>query len=356
MAMRAAAMCVVLVACGDPIVEIEVAATIPVGRAEVAVTVRDPGVDHLVLAVDGADVAFAIEQFPAPATCGACFDFLVRFPAIEVDAGEHELAIRAVGAGGSEIGSASAGVTFTDAPAVRRIEPSNLGDLAGVGTIEARYGVLARRPATAALSFDGVPLAHLTDAACRTECELRATVDTATPAAGRRSLVVDAVAAGETTHVDEPLQLTDVVRVRGLTFNDLPIDLFLSTPDVEVYVYDATDGRMLGCAPPSAFRDVRQAHVAYTLAADVQNVVAPISMFDTLRGLPPDHLIRFEVWEDDDGMECPAPPDPDRPDANADDLLGVSPAMTLAQWRAAGPISFGKLDVFDVAIGRPLVR
>jgi hypothetical protein len=362
--MRSAVACVflfagLLVGCAPPVVEVISTSgdVIPLGQAEVLVVVRDLDAQRVTLLVDGEPAAFDVETLRVTPSCSECADFLLRFPAVEVAAGEHELGARVADLGDREIGRGFVGVTFDAAPAVRRIEPSSIADLEGVGTIEARYGIIAREPVNVTLALRTTVVASLSRASCRTECELTGTVDTATPRPGTYQLMATATTSAGEKHLAEDIKIKDVVRVRGMTFTNLGgVDLGLSTPDVEVYVYDATDERILGCVGPGAFSSIKQTGVAYDLNVDISATASSLSLFEVLADLPEDHLIRFEVWEDDDAMECPAPPDPDRPDANADDLLGVSPALTLAAWETQAPLAFGGLSEFDIAIGRPLSR
>jgi hypothetical protein len=111
------------------------------------------------------------------------------------------------------------------------------------------------------------------------------------------------------------------------------------TPEIEVYLFDANDD-LLGCAGSrQGLREVDQAGVVYDLNAKLIN---------------PDHeygieiggdALRFEVWEDDDDPVCPV-----YPERSTNDLLGVSPTMSISKWVAIeGGVQFGSVSAFNLS-------
>lgn len=111
------------------------------------------------------------------------------------------------------------------------------------------------------------------------------------------------------------------------------------TPEIEVYLFDA-DNDLLGCAgTKQGLGQVDQAGIVYDLDA-------PLINHDHEYGIEiGGDALRFEVWEDDDDPVCPV-----YPDRMLNDVLGISPTLSISKWTAVeGGMQFGSVSTFVVS-------
>jgi hypothetical protein len=237
---------------------------------------------------------------------------------------------------------------FDDVPEFTVITPQEDEDLLGVGTVHVEVGVLERGTATIKLDIDGIEADTKTSDECASAvgCTLSYTWDTAALGAGLHELHVIATDnKGNTVEDTRSVELDDTIDVSSLQVTGQTDS---GTLEIEVYVFDNMTNQFLGCAGTVAgLGPVDASGIRYAVDAQlIDTTGAPLHAQDLTA-----HAVRFEVWEDDDNPVCPSVLDP-----NGNDLVGASPAKSLATWKTTPTTTFGNVTELAIQIGRPLSR
>lgn len=128
-----------------------------------------------------------------------------------------------------------------------------------------------------------------------------------------------------TVHVDDAVKITSI-EVTGI--DEQP------TMEIEVYLYDDTTNELLGCAG-SANGLLAVDHPDVHYAVDARLIDAsgnPLHGSDIAS-----RMLRFEVWEDDDGPVCPTPISP-----TGNNLVAKSAGASYEAWKGRStPAAFG---------------
>ena len=351
--MRALALSCFLTACnfGNPVVEI----TSPVdgtvitdhGSAIIEIHAVDVHAESIELAIDGQRLEenLAVTPRPTGKRCDPC-TFSVVWPTASVAEGVHVLTALVID-DRNEAFVDEVVLSFDDVPEFTMVSPQD-EQLYGVGTVNVALDVVERGSVDVDLSIGGVSMGTRFNETCRLGCQLTWTWDTRTiPAADYQLLFTAVDSNGHRTTTTRTVGIDDLVRVTALQVANITD----GTPplEIEVYAFDNVTGTQLGCAGSAhGLGGVDVSGTRYVVDVPLVN---PSNNDMGARELGA-NAIRFEVWEDDDTPVCPSTLNP-----GGNNLVGASPARTLAQWKATpGPHAFGNVTELSLAFDRPLTR
>jgi hypothetical protein len=304
-------------------------------------------VAELQLSVDGeVEPNVAITPRPEGQLCDPC-SFRLAWPATNVGEGTHVVQVSALPDRlGSPRDSDAIEMTFDDKPRMFGISPAPNGDLLGVGVAVVQVSVRERGQATATLAIDGVAQVPQTNDDCRgVGCTFEWAWDTTGVATGEHLLeLAVSDAHGHTVRDARTVHLDDLVKITSLEVTSISE---APTMEIEVYLFDDMTNELLGCAGSAhGLLAVDQPDVRYQVDARLISVAGtPLHGSDIA-----DRMLRFEVWEDDDGPVCPTPISP-----TGNNLVGKSTGASYEAWKTrSDPASFGMVVELGTLFGRPI--
>lgn len=312
------------------------------------VEVANANVTKLELVVDGAILpGVTVAPLPTGASCAPC-TFALTWDAIQADEGPNIATVLVYGDSPTDpVGYADLSLAFDDTPEITTTIPSANEDLTGVGMLDVTLGVKDRGATTVKLEIDGVLIGTEQRPSCKTGCSLRWPWDTRALAAGMHDLkftVSDA--KGHVVEQTHTVKLDDIITITAMQVTGITDES--GTLEIELYVFDNVTNQLLGCVGSAGgLGPVDAPDVRYNLDATLMDVNGGALGSLTLGA----NAVRFEVWEDDDAPVCPTSLNP-----SGNDLVGVSPAKTAAQWKATTMSAFANVAELRTVFERPLQR
>jgi len=228
-------------------------------------------------------------------------------------------------------------------PEILTFTPSIDADLRGAGMVHIRATVADENTITADVTVDGVSLGEARESSCEeTGCDFKWEWDTTESPAGAHEIVLVARDASDNgIHEVHPVVVDDLVTITEMRVTE-PNDELL---EIEVYLFDDATDALVGCAGSrQGLGPVDEAGVRYPVDA---SLIDPDRFHMSPLGLG-DRLVRFEVWEDDDDPVCPTVPN-----ASLNDLVAVTPARPVSEWKTMGSIAVPTADL-EIVFDRPL--
>ncbi len=233
----------------------------------------------------------------------------------------------------------------SDPPEILSFTPRDGVDRAGIQSISVDVTYRDASSVTTRVFVDG-ELVATADPDCDDDgaCTSHYDWDTIPFSAGMHDLTVALEdLSGNVSDVTHQVALDDVLVVTAMEVQNIYDES--GTLEIEVYAFDE-NRTMIGCAGSRhGLHIVENSTIAVSTEAVL---ITP----DTLAFGTNDvgnAAFSLEVWEDDDEPVCP---DLLLPEYN--DLVGVSPLMTVDQWRSMPQISFGNVALLGTSWGRPL--
>lgn len=312
------------------------------------VEVANASVTKLELVVDGAILpGVTVSPLPAGAACAPC-TFQLTWDAVQADEGPNVATVLVYGDSPSDpVGYADLALAFDDTPEITAAIPAANEDLTGVGMLDVTLGVKDRGATTVTLAIDGTLVGTEQRPSCKTGCSLRWPWDTRALPAGMHDLTFTVSdSKGHVVEQTHTVKLDDVITITAMQVTGMTDES--GTLEIEVYVFDNVTNKLLGCVGSAGgLGPVDASDVRYNLNATLIDLAG-----DTLGSLAlAPNAVRFEVWEDDDTPVCPTALNP-----SGNDLVGVSPARTAAQWKATTMSTFGNVTELRAVFERPLQR
>ena len=224
-------------------------------------------------------------------------------------------------------------------PELHVFEPANGAELRGMEFVAVHVEYSDQSDTEVTLLVDGVEIAHPIGI-CNDVCEVDATWDTSALAVGNHQLAVELRDVhGHITESVHTVWLDDVLTITAMEVANIVDES--GTLEIEVYAFDDATNEMIACAGTArGLGPVDQYGIKYELDSVLVNLNKQTFATKDIG----DRRLRLEVWEDDDDPVCPVFPDP-----LGNDLVGVSPARTVEEWRRSGASAFGNVTELGVA-------
>ena len=319
------------------------------GPMLITAEISNAPIQQVKLSVDGKfDDTVVVNPSPRGKDCTGSCTFELMWDSASADEGPQVVSVLAFGEDDSDaIGFADLALTFDDAPEVASLSPMDGEDLVGIGMLDIKLQVIERGATTIKLEIDGELVDTKERPTCKTGCALSWPWDTKPLVAGTHELKFTlSDSKGHVVERISPVRVHDLVTITAMQLTNTVDDS--GTLEIEVYVFDSVTNKLLGCVGTAGgMGPVDASDVRYNLNATLIDLNG-----ETLGSLDlAAHPIRFEVWEDDDAPVCPTVFNP-----GGNDMVGVSAAKTIAQWKATPMSTFGNVTELRAVFDRPLSR